>query len=109
MTPQTRGSLLALAFLVVGLTGTILMFALPIVSFFDWRAGDGYAVTRTEAVLFVVMVASFLVVRLYAEPVIRHGHAMRGETPPEPLPVRRPHWLRTVFFTILVAAAIWFS
>ena len=109
MTPETRGSLLALAFLLIGLLGTLLMFVLPIISFFDWRAGDGDAVTRTEAVLFVVMVASFLVVRLYAEPVVRHGYAMRGEAPPDPLPVRRPHWLRTGVFVALVAAAIWFS
>ena len=109
MTKDTRGSLLALAFLLIGLLGTALMLVLPLVSFFDWRADDGYAVTRTEAVLFALMLASFAVVRLGAPAVIRHGYRMKGEAPPDPLPVPERKWARTAFFCVLVAAAIWFS
>lgn len=109
MTGRTGGSLLALVFLTAGLTATVLVFVLPVVSFFDWRADDGRGVTTPEAVLYTVMAICGFGVRLGARFVIRHGYAMRGETPPDPLPVRPPRWGQTLVFHALVLAAIWFS
>ena len=106
MTGEARGGLAALCFLGVGLASTALAFVLPMVSFLDWRAGDGAGVSRAEAVLFASMVAGFALVRLGSPAVIRHGYAVRGEAPPDPLPVRPAGWGWRLSFWALVLAAM---
>ena len=106
MTGRPAGSALALAFLLAGLLGTALVFVLPVVSFLDWRAGDGRGVTTGEAVLYALLLVCTVAVRAGAPFVIRHGYAVRGEAPPDPLPVRPPRWAQTVLLHALLLAAI---
>ena len=51
-------ALFPLAYLTIGLLGTVLLFALPLYTFWDRLRGDGHGVTTPEAVMLAAFVAS---------------------------------------------------
>ena len=102
-------TLFPLAYLVVGLIGTVLLFALPLYTFWDRLRGDGYGVTTPEVVMLAAFVLSRVFVWATAGRLIAQVQAQRGETA-QPLPKANPvNWLRTGIYLILVMGCIVFS